>query len=126
LADPDAITLLAVRDDEAIGCAQIRKKAAPSCVLAEKPVELHRFYLARSAHGNGAAAPLMQAARAAAQELGGVHLWRGVWEHNPRAMSFYGKSGFAKVGRHAFIVGSDRQTDWVFVSPVRGPAPGKP
>lgn len=56
--------------------------------------------------------------RAAALELGGRHLWLGVWERNPRAIAFYVKQGFTKVGSHDFIVGSDRQTDWVFTSPL--------
>lgn len=124
LADTDVITLLAILEDEPVGFAQVRRKAAPSCVLAEEPIELHRFYLARSAQGTGVAAPLMLAAKAAAQELGGAHMWLGVWERNPRAVAFYVKSGFVKVGSHAFIVGSDRQTDWVFVSTLRGEAAG--
>jgi hypothetical protein len=37
-----------------------------------------------------------------------------------RAVAFYLKSGFVKVGSHDFIVGSDRQTDWVFLSPLPG------
>jgi len=118
LADPDVRTLLAYRNDELIGFAQVRCKETPTCVVAEKPVELYRFYLARSVHGTGAAKPLMLKAREAAQELGGRHLWLGVWERNPRAIAFYLKSGFAKVGSHDFIVGSDTQTDWVFIAPL--------
>lgn len=118
LADPDVVSLLAHADDVLIGFAQVRRKPAPACVSVERPVELHRFYLVRSAHGSGAAAPLMQASRDAAKSLGGRHLWLGVWERNPRAVAFYVKSGFARVGSHVFVVGRDRQTDWVFVSPL--------
>lgn len=118
LADPDVRTLLAYRDEALIGFAQVRRKAAPACVVEAHAIELHRFYLTRSAHGTGAAAPLMRAARAAAHELGGRHLWLGVWEHNPRAVAFYLKSGFVKVGSHDFFLGADRQTDWVFVAPL--------
>ena len=62
--------------------------------------------------------PLMRAAREAAQELGGRHLWLGVWERNPRAIAFYSKAGFTKVGHHDFLVGGDRQTDWVLLAPL--------
>jgi ribosomal protein S18 acetylase RimI-like enzyme len=123
LADPDVLTLLAYRNAELIGFAQVRRKPAPSCVVEDHPIELHRFYLARSAQGSGAAAPLMLEVRAAAAEFGGRHLWLGVWEHNPRAIAFYVRSGFAKVGSHDFIVGSDRQTDWVFTSPLLSRVP---
>lgn len=118
LADPDVRTVLAYRDHQLIGFAQVRRKSAPACVVAAEPVELHRFYLVRSVQGTGAAIPLMLAAREAAQELGGHHLWLGVWERNPRAIAFYLKAGFAKIGSHDFLVGSDRQTDWVLLAPL--------
>lgn len=113
LSDPDVMTLLAYTGTELVGFAQVRRKSAPDCVIHERCIELHRFYLVLAAHGRGVAAPLMVAARAAAQDLGGLHLWLGVWERNPRAVAFYIKSGFAQVGSHHFLVGSDRQTDWV-------------
>jgi ribosomal protein S18 acetylase RimI-like enzyme len=59
----------------------------------------------------------------AALELGGQHLWLGVWERNPRAIAFYLKSGFEKVGSHDFVVGGDTQTDWVFVAPLSKEVP---
>lgn len=122
LIDPDVISLLVYQDMALVGFAQVCRKATPACVTSEHPVELSRFYLVRAAHGQGAAAPLMHAARAAAQELGGLHLWLGVWERNPRAIAFYMKSNFTKVGSHYFMVGSDRQTDWLFVTPLNGTA----
>ena len=85
----------------------------------DQPVELQRFYLDRSAHGTGVARELMSAVHEAAKELGGRHLWLGVWERNARAIAFYSKMGFAKVGNHSFYVGSDRQTDDVMVVAVR-------
>ena len=60
----------------------------------------------------------MQAARTAAQELGGHRMWLGVWERNARALAFYRKAGFVEVGNHVFMVGSDPQTDLVLVSPL--------
>lgn len=118
LADPDYVTLLACSGNDLIGFAQIRRKEVPSCVTGEFPIEVYRFYLTQSVHGKGLAVLLMQAVRAAAIELGGRRLWLGVWERNPRAIAFYVKQGFTKVGSHLFIVGSDHQTDWVYVSPL--------
>ena len=40
-------------------------------------------------------------------------VWLGVWERNPRAISFYRKVGFAEVGEHVFQLGSDPQRDVV-------------
>jgi ribosomal protein S18 acetylase RimI-like enzyme len=121
LADPDVITLLAYRANELIAYAQVRRRTVPACVTQAHAVELHRFYVDRSAHGGGVAAELMTAVHDAAQALGGRHLWLGVWERNARAIAFYAKAGFTRVGSHDFHVGADRQTDHVFFATVRCP-----
>ena len=82
-------------------------------------MEVHRFYVDRPAHGSGIARMLMSEVRRAALELGGRHVWLGVWERNARAIAFYKKTGFIDVGSHDFYVGSDRQTDRVLVARVR-------
>jgi len=124
LADPTVITLLAYRDGVLAAYAQVRRKQPPPCVTQGQAVELHRFYVDRAAHGRGVAGQLMLAAHNAARDLGGRHLWLGVWERNPRAIAFYAKSGFVQVGSHDFFVGADRQTDQVLIAPVQEPGGG--
>ena len=46
---------------------------------------------------------------------GAKTLWLGVWEKNDRARAFYAKCGFADVGEHIFLFGTDPQTDRVMV-----------
>ncbi|HEX5715660.1 MAG TPA: GNAT family N-acetyltransferase [Thermoanaerobaculia bacterium] len=121
LANPDVVTLLAHQGETLIAYAQVRRQVPPPCVTQERPIELHRFYVDRPAHGSGIARVLMSAVHQAASELGGQHLWLGVWEHNPRAIAFYTKVGFVDVGSKDFYVGSDRQTDRVLVAVVGEP-----
>ena len=97
---------------------QLCRKRVPPCVGGERPVEIYRFYVARSAHGTGVAQRLMSTAFEQAREWSADVVWLGVWEHNPRAMKFYRKFGFADVGRIDFFVGPDRQTDRVYVLPL--------
>jgi diamine N-acetyltransferase len=119
IADPNVVTLLADRGGALIGYAQVRRRTVPACVTQDRPIELQRFYLDRSAHGTGVAKELMAAVHGGARELGGRHLWLGVWERNARAIAFYSKMGFTKVGSHDFHVGSDQQTDDVMVVAIR-------
>ncbi len=49
-------------------------------------------------------------------EQGAKTLWLGVWERNDRAHAFYEKCGFADVGEHIFLFGTDPQTDRVMVT----------
>lgn len=114
--DKDTATWLVERDDGTlIGYAQLCRKRVPPCVTGANPIEIYRFYVDRSAQGTGVAHALMSTAFAQAREWGGDVVWLGVWEHNPRAMAFYRKFGFADVGSIEFFVGPDRQTDRVFV-----------
>lgn len=113
LRHPAITTLLAYVDGELAGYAQLRQGLPPACVVAARPIELWRFYVARPWHGRGVAQELMAAARDAAKRRGAASLWLGVWERNPRAQAFYRKSGFADVGSQQFLVGTDAQTDRV-------------
>jgi diamine N-acetyltransferase len=118
LIDPATITLLAEDASTLVAYAQVRRAPAPPCVTVPDPIQLQRFYVDRPAHGRGLAQQLMAAVRQTARGFGGRHLWLAVWEHNPRAIAFYGKCGFADVGDTEFYVGPDRQIDRVLVAPV--------
>ena len=113
LTDPTIVTIVVEQHAAVIAFAQVRQGVAPECVTGAQPVELWRFYVGREWHGRGVAQALMDAVWAAARQLGGHTMWLSVWEHNPRAIAFYGKCGFTDVGSKLFIVGSDAQTDRV-------------
>jgi ribosomal protein S18 acetylase RimI-like enzyme len=57
----------------------------------------------------------MQAACDSAMRAGAETMWLGVWERNVRAQSFYRKHGFAPVGAHVFLFGTEEQTDQIWV-----------
>ena len=121
LTDPQMITVLAEGAVGIVGYAQLRRKEVPPCVTHERPVEIYRFYVDRTAHGTGVAARLMGESLAAVRDLGGKHAWLGVWERNARALAFYMKQGFMDVGTQDFLLGSDRQTDRVLVKVLDNP-----
>ena len=121
--DPDCITLLAeeVAADgrtQLIGYVQLVVGAAPAVVTGPDPIELKRLYVAQQWHGAGTAHALLDAALHAAQARGARTCWLGVWERNKRAIAFYGKHGFQRVGEHTFMLGSDPQTDWLLARAV--------
>ena len=113
LSHPAFTTLLAFADHTLAGFVQLRAGRPPACITGARPLELLRFYVAREWHGRGVAQELMEAARTAARSRGAGTLWLGVWERNPRARAFYGKSGFRDVGSQIFLLGTDEQTDRV-------------
>ncbi len=47
------------------------------------------------------------------KQRGSDVIWLGVWEKNPKAISFYKKFGFVEVGDQVFPLGNDPQRDIV-------------
>lgn len=118
IADPATITLVGEYLGALVAFAQLRHGAVPTCVTGPAPIELQRFYVSHEWHGRGVAQTLMQEVLDAAKGVGAATLWLGVWERNPRAIAFYRKSGYADVGAHTFVVGTDPQTDRILVRPL--------
>lgn len=118
LIDPGITTLLVEAGGHLTAYAQLRTSVTPECVNGESPVELWRFYVSREWHGRGVAQALMDSVETEARRLGGRTLWLGVWERNHRALAFYRKAGFVKVGSHVFMVGTDAQTDCIMIRPL--------
>jgi ribosomal protein S18 acetylase RimI-like enzyme len=114
LADPSNTCLLAEIGGELAGYALIKSgDDAPECVTIRPSAELSRLYVDRRWHGAGVARLLMDRVLDDARGRGARGLWLGVWEHNVRAVRFYAKHGFADIGSHEFVLGSDVQTDRV-------------
>ena len=111
--------MLAIAGAELVGFAQLRSVRPPPCLDPVQAIELWRFYVARAWHGRGVAQELMAAVVQEARDAGSETLWLGVWERNPRAQSFYKKSGFLDVGTQTFLVGTDEQHDRVLAMSLR-------
>ncbi len=46
-------------------------------------------------------------------------IWLDVWEKNPRAIAFYERWGFVKVGEQDYQLGNDLQLDWLMARNVQ-------
>jgi ribosomal protein S18 acetylase RimI-like enzyme len=80
---------------------------------AKRSVELSKCYVHPDHHGRGAASVLMRASLDWAVEQGAASVWLGVNSQNAKAIRFYGKSGFAKVGTKSFILGDSVESDYI-------------
>ena len=123
IADPTSVVLLAEHagdstEPELVGYAHLVLGDPPAAVKGPSPLELKRLYVARAWHGRRVAQALMDAAITAARARGARTLWLGVWERNPRAIAFYEKYGFTRVGEHTFLLGADAQTDWLLARTI--------
>lgn len=119
LADPSRRYLLLECDGALAGYALLGIGQTASCVNAQSPVELTRFYVDGPWHGRGVAQRLMGEVLRVASDLGADVVWLGVWERNPRAIRFYENVGFVDVGSYTFMLGADPQIDRVMVVGVQ-------
>lgn len=68
-------------------------------------LELKRIYLLSRFHGGGAGRMLMEAAVEGARAQGAKRLLLGVYPGNVRALAFYAKQGYRRVGTRSFRMG---------------------
>ena len=123
LADPDITVLVIDADGRLNGYSLLVDRPATdpdvASVLTLLPsVEISKCYVHPDYHGLGAAAELMHASLAAAAASGCAGAWLGVNSQNARAIRFYEKSGFRKVGTKSFRLGSTVEHDFVLERPL--------
>jgi diamine N-acetyltransferase len=118
MADPGTLFLIAEVDGEPVGYTRLRQDPPPACIKGIHPIEIVRLYSVKEWIGRGVGAALMQACLNEAAHDGYDVIWLDVWEKNPRAITFYQKWGFEKVGEQGFQLGDDLQHDWLMARKV--------
>ena len=118
IADPGCTVLLAWVGEQLAGYAILKAEPAPGCVTGPAPLKLWRIYLGAAFVGQGLGARLMQAVHEQARRRGARTLWLGVYDRNVRAVGFYERCGFAKVGGQEFLFGGQIYVDPVYATAV--------
>ena len=93
------------------GYLKLNEAPSQTEINDKNSLEIQRLYLLREFQGKGLGKELMDKAIELAKAGEKKYVWLGVWEHNEKALAFYKKYGFYKIGSHSFFVGSDEQTD---------------
>jgi diamine N-acetyltransferase len=115
LGDPQCRTWVAEGDDGTlVGYAHAGPCKLPHPEVADGSGEIHQIYLRRGTQGTGAGRALFDAALAylAATRPGPV--WLGVWSGNAKAIAFYEKAGFKRVGTYDFKVGESTDLEFIY------------
>lgn len=114
LANPDYALWVAERDGRAIGYAQAGPCGLPHADATAADGELKRLYLLKAAQNGGVGAALLEQALAWLERDGPRTLWISVWSENLGAQRFYGRYGFEFAGEYAFIVGAQRDREFMY------------
>lgn len=111
LNDKNAEFYFATLDKEVIGYLKLNFGASQTELKDNKALEIERIYVLRAFHGKSVGQLLYDKAIQIAKQKKADYVWLGVWEENPRAISFYKKNGFVEFDKHIFKLGNDEQTD---------------
>ena len=111
LKNKDSEFYFATLKDEVIGYLKVNFGESQTELKDSKALEIERIYVAKEFHGKSVGQILYDKAIEIAKQKGSEYVWLGVWEENPRAISFYKKNGFVEFDKHIFRLGDDEQTD---------------
>ncbi len=113
LTDPNSEFYFAilVLDNTIIGYLKLNFGASQTELKDNKSLEIERIYVLKEFHGQKVGQILYDKAIQVAKQTNANYVWLGVWEENPRAISFYKKNGFVEFDKHIFVLGDDEQTD---------------
>lgn len=111
LSDQEAAFYFAKEGEKVIGYLKLNFGASQTELKDNTAVEIERIYVLKEYHGLKVGQLLYEKALAIARERKASYVWLGVWEENPRAISFYKKNGFVEFDKHVFHLGEDAQTD---------------
>ena len=100
-------------DGALAGYLKLNEAPAQSELHDSQALEIERIYVAKEFQREGLGKYLMEQAIQTAIQRGKRYVWLGVWEKNEKALHFYQKHGFYRIGEHAFVMGDDRQTDYL-------------
>ena len=105
--------LLAYDNKDVVGYARLRDSANPVQLGNVRAIEIARIYAVQHQIGKGVGRALMEQCIQFAKDADYEVIWLGVWEKNQKAIDFYTRWGFEKMGEHDFVLGTDVQTDWL-------------
>src|SRR5690606_12939874 len=101
----------ALSETNVIGYLKINFGASQTELKDEKALEIERIYVLKEFHGKKVGQIIYEKAIEIAKQKNSDYVWLGVWEKNPRAISFCKKNGFIEFDKHIFKLGDDEQTD---------------
>lgn len=96
-----------------IGYLVLARASVPVENPSDRDLEVKRIYLLHQFHGRGVGKRLMSEAEDHARHVGANRLLLGVYSRNDRAVAFYERVGFRRIGTRRFRVGEHDYDDLV-------------
>ena len=111
LDNPESEFYFAENKDEILGYLKLNSGNSQTENKTENSIEIERIYVRKEFLRMKIGQLLLDHSIQTAKEKNAEFIWLGVWQHNGRALKFYGKNGFEVYSKHDFLLGKDVQTD---------------
>lgn len=111
LENPNSEFYFAELEGEPIGYLKVNFGNSQTEQKEANSLEIERIYVLKDFHGKKIGQLLFEKAIQLAKVKRVDFVWLGVWEKNPRAISFYKRNGFLEFDQHIFKLGDEEQTD---------------
>ena len=98
--------LLAFLDGQAVGFAKLKKHSLNDLIASPAQMELQKIYVLKEYQGKGVGTALMKEVKSIASDRNPDYLWLDTYISNEKAIHFYEKNGFKKIGNYFFTIGS--------------------
>lgn len=115
LVDANSEYYFLEEDGNIVAYLKLNTGAAQTEEIADNAMEIQRIYVRSQYKRKGYGQQLMAYSLERAKVRACSAIWLGVWENNKPALAFYRENGFKKVGEHVFMVGQQKDTDYIFL-----------
>lgn len=99
------VFFIAFMEKVPVGFAKVKKHSLNEQIDSIAQMELQKIYVLSYYHGSGAGPALMHDVVDLANDIKPDFLWLDTHVTNTKAIRFYEKNGFTKVGKHYFMIG---------------------
>lgn len=107
LAKENNIFWLATADKLPVGYAKLKLRSACKFLESDHSCQLQKIYVLKDFLSLRIGLGLQEELLLKAKESGASHIWLSVLNENQRAIRFYLKNGFEKIGIHDFSIGKE-------------------
>ncbi|RED96671.1 GNAT family N-acetyltransferase [Marinoscillum furvescens] len=111
---PESIFYLVLQNEKIIGYYKTNTGTAQTESDQPNSLEIERIYVTGTLKGRGIGRQMINHAITICRQQHLRYIWLGVWEHNPKAIAFYEKLGFERIGFHDFQLGDEVQRDYIY------------
>lgn len=102
-------------NNELIAYIKLNSKSFCEAASQINSLEVARLYVKKEFQHKNFGKLLIGKAVEEAVRLKKQGIWLGVWQQNEKAITFYEKQGFEKIGVAKFLLGADWQDDWIMM-----------